>query len=458
VIVFTGPTLPPDDVRQHLDAVCAPPVSQGDVYQASLDGPWAIAIIDGYFERVPAVWHKEILWAMARGIHVFGAASMGAIRASELAQYGMVGIGQIFEDFHRGTITDDDEVAVRHEQGSNGFRAVSEAMVNLRATFREAMRSAIISDATQTALVTIGKGLFYAERTYPAVLEKARKAGIDVAELDRLQAWLPAGRVDQKRRDAVEMLEHIADLAARDRAPMRPTFTFEHTDMWEQVGRRRRAAAPSHTERAEGWRDELRLAGPRIFDELWGLAFARAVALEEARRQGVSPGADQVAARAARFRDACHLSADDAFVAWLAAQHLSADEFLMLMADEVRLDQVRALYEPETAAHLRDLLRLDGRYGGLIERARAKQELLARHGLQQVSLEASGISPERLVEWFSAGGLGGERSGGLDVCAARLGCADRDALLSLLLREWWYRRMTEHSEVVTAPDPHATGS
>ena len=407
VIVFTGPTLPPDDVRNHLDAVCAPPVSQGDVYQATLDRPWAIAIIDGYFERVPAVWHKEILWAMTRGIHVFGAASMGAIRASELAQYGMVGIGQIFEGFHRGTITDDDEVAVRHQQAGNGFRAVSEAMVNMRATFREAMRSAIISDATHAALVSIGKGLFYAERTYPAVLENARKAGIDVTELDRLQAWLPAGRVDQKRRDAVQMLEHITQLSARDRAPMRPTFTFEHTDMWEQVGRQRRAAAPLPTERDEGWRDELRLAGPRVFDELWGLAFARAVALEEARRQGVSPAADQVAGRAARFREARQLSADDAFVAWLAAQHLSEDEFHMLMADEVRLDQVRALYEPETAAQLVDMLRLAGGYSGLLERARAKQELRARHGLEQVGLEASGVRRGRLMEWFFAGGDGG---------------------------------------------------
>jgi hypothetical protein len=339
---------------------------------------------------------------------------------------------------------------------------VSEAMVNLRATFREATRSAIISGATQAALVTIGKGLFYAERTYPAVLDNARNAGVDDAELDCLQAWLPAGRVDQKRRDAVQMLEHIADLAARGRAPLRPTFTFEHTDMWEQVGaragRQRRAAAPSHTERPEGWHDELRLAGPRIFDELWGLAFARAVALEEARRQGLSPGADQVAARAARFRDARQLSADDAFVAWLAAEHLSEDEFLMLMADEVRLDQVRALYEPETTAHLRDVLRLDGRYGALIERARAKQELLALHGLEQLGLEASGISAEHLVEWFSAGGVGGETSVGRDAGAARPGCADGEALLPLLLREWWYRRMTQPPEAVTPPEPNATGS
>ena len=70
-------------------------MSQGDVYRATLDQVQTIAIIDGYFDRVPAVWHKEILWALNMGIRVIGAASMGAIRAAELAPFGMEGVGRI---------------------------------------------------------------------------------------------------------------------------------------------------------------------------------------------------------------------------------------------------------------------------------------------------------------------------------------------------------------------------
>ena len=89
IIVFVGPTVPVETCRQVLDATYLPPVSQGDVYRAALDRPRAIGIIDGFFERVPAVWHKEILWAMARGIHVFGAASMGAaVAVKELIATG----------------------------------------------------------------------------------------------------------------------------------------------------------------------------------------------------------------------------------------------------------------------------------------------------------------------------------------------------------------------------------
>ena len=59
VYVFTGPTLAPEEARHLLDAVYLPPVAQGDVYRVTLKRPRAIGIIDGYFERIPAVWHKR---------------------------------------------------------------------------------------------------------------------------------------------------------------------------------------------------------------------------------------------------------------------------------------------------------------------------------------------------------------------------------------------------------------
>ena len=87
IYVFLGPTLPADQARAELpSAVFLPPVSQGDLYRVALRGPRAIGIVDGYFHRVPAIWHKEVLWAMSRGIHIYGSASMGALRAAELAE------------------------------------------------------------------------------------------------------------------------------------------------------------------------------------------------------------------------------------------------------------------------------------------------------------------------------------------------------------------------------------
>ena len=86
MVVFVGPTLPPEDIAVCGDIVCLPPVAQGDIYRAAQGRPRAIGIIDGYFSGAPSVWHKEILWAISRGIPVFGSASMGALRAAELAR------------------------------------------------------------------------------------------------------------------------------------------------------------------------------------------------------------------------------------------------------------------------------------------------------------------------------------------------------------------------------------
>ena len=92
--LFVGPTLPQAEIGTLCDFVCLPPAAQGDVLHLAKARPRAIGIIDGYFDGVPAVWHKEILWALTQGIHVFGSASMGALRAAELHRFGMRGVGR----------------------------------------------------------------------------------------------------------------------------------------------------------------------------------------------------------------------------------------------------------------------------------------------------------------------------------------------------------------------------
>ena len=79
VYVFTGPTISQAEASRELEAVYLPPAAEGDVYRVTLKRPQAIGIIDGYFQSIPTVRHKEILWAMSRGIHVFGSASIGAL-------------------------------------------------------------------------------------------------------------------------------------------------------------------------------------------------------------------------------------------------------------------------------------------------------------------------------------------------------------------------------------------
>jgi len=241
-VVFLGPTLRPDSARSHLDADYHPPVRQGDVYRVvSQRRPRVIGIIDGYFRQVPAVWHKEILWAMTRGVHVFGAASMGALRAAELHAFGMRGIGRVFEAYANGVLApfedeafeDDDEVAVVHGPAETGYVLASEAMVNLRCTLASAHARGVISRPTRDRLVRLAKDLFYAERSYPKLLALAARDALAPPELRALQAWLETGRIDQKRIDATALLQAIREHLARDPDPLQTEFAFQANGLWE---------------------------------------------------------------------------------------------------------------------------------------------------------------------------------------------------------------------------------
>lgn len=237
VYVFTGPTLSPQEGRVELDAIYLPPAAEGDVYGAACQNPRAIGIIDGYFEFVPAVWHKEILWAMAQGIHVFGSASMGALRAAELAPFGMEGVGRIFEAYRDGILEDDDEVAVAHAPAAQGFRPSSVAMVDIRATLAVGASAGVITGTTQAGLERIGKSIFYQERTYERVLECATENGFPVNELNALQGWLPHGQVRQKCADALAMLSVMREQLAATPGPKQIRYWFEYTDAWDNARR-----------------------------------------------------------------------------------------------------------------------------------------------------------------------------------------------------------------------------
>ncbi|HYG87995.1 MAG TPA: TfuA-like protein [Azospirillum sp.] len=243
VYVFLGPTMAREDAAEILDAVFLPPVAQGDVIRIAEHKPTAIAIVDGYFECVPAVWHKEILFAIRRGITVFGASSMGALRAAELHPFGMIGVGSIFEAYRDGRLEDDDEVAVVHGPAELGYTMLSEAMVNIRRTLADAEAEGVLSPATTRALEGIAKELPYRERGYGRMLRLACEMGMDARELARFKGWLPTGRVDQKREDAKLLLHTVRRWLGRAPVLPEPRFHFEHTALFERAVREAARAA-----------------------------------------------------------------------------------------------------------------------------------------------------------------------------------------------------------------------
>jgi hypothetical protein len=225
-VIFSRPTIAPREaVERGGDATCVGPAACGDVLRAHRDVATSIVLIDGYFEHTRSVRHKEVLWALSPGVRVYGASSLGALRAVALEPFGMVGVGQVFEWFREGVLEDDDEVALTHESSERDYRAVSDALVNLRVTLERAVHAGLLQAVDANALVQSQKSLFYPSRS----LENAIAAG---CEMDLDVDWptftrcLGGGRVDQKRLDAIEVLERARLDVATPPATVPPTFRF----------------------------------------------------------------------------------------------------------------------------------------------------------------------------------------------------------------------------------------
>lgn len=231
-VVFLGPTLSAREAAEILPATYLPPVRQGDVYRAMRDRrPTAIGVIDGVFLEAPSVWHREILWALACGVHVFGAASMGALRAAELAPFGMRGVGRIFEAYRDGCwpgfdapFEDDDEVAVIHAPAEAGSFALSDAMVDLRATLLAGEAAGVISRERRDALAAEMKQRHFSARGIAALADAAGGAA---------GAWITSNHISRKRLDALEMLRDMSVLLAGTPAPFRPRFRFTPALVWQ---------------------------------------------------------------------------------------------------------------------------------------------------------------------------------------------------------------------------------
>jgi hypothetical protein len=224
-LVYVGPTLPAEEALHRLPgATVLPPAAVGDVLRAARSRSVArIAIIDGYFERMAAIWHKEILLALERGIAVYGASSMGALRAAELAPFGMVGVGTIYRDYARGVLVADDEVAVAHLPAEHGYRTISDALVNLRDGLARAARAGVITAPVRDRLVELARARFYRDRSWRRLVDDGRAAGLDARQLDALAGW---PKPDRKAGDARLLLKRLRAERAGTRSRIRVPRTW----------------------------------------------------------------------------------------------------------------------------------------------------------------------------------------------------------------------------------------
>jgi hypothetical protein len=224
-VVFAGPSLYGTDIdRAGIDL--RRPAQQGDVEQAVADGAVAVGLVDGHYQQVGAVWHKEILLALAAGVTVFGSSSMGALRAAECEGFGMIPIGSIASSYCSGTLFDDADVAIVNGPAELGYPPLTEPMVTVAATLDHLLVSAALGREECRMILDAAKSIYFADRTVEAIFDKAT-SGTRAAQLVDLYRQY---RVDPKASDAIKLVEAVRRVGRRNQRPT--TWRLAQSPFW----------------------------------------------------------------------------------------------------------------------------------------------------------------------------------------------------------------------------------
>lgn len=207
IIIFLGPSLNANEASKILDADYRPPIKRGDITTALIDNPDIIGIIDGVFHQEPAVSHREILDALKKGVTVVGGASMGALRASELDDFGMIGIGYVYNQYRNSVIESDDDVAI--VINPLNLEQLSDSFVSMEYNFKMMLDKKLISEDEFNRLLKTAKSIFYPKRTYYLVF---KNVDIDKAKIKELKEFLDESGIDIKQQDAIDVIKYIKNI------------------------------------------------------------------------------------------------------------------------------------------------------------------------------------------------------------------------------------------------------
>jgi hypothetical protein len=227
-IIFAGPSIHGVD-RMHFDGFdIRPPARAGDLLRTCELGHLKIGLVDGEFDQAPSVWHKEILYALSKGVAVYGAASIGALRAAECHQFGMIGIGEIFEDYRSGRRTADADVAITHGPSELGFAPLTVAIVEIDKIVEEVSAKIGADEQEIVRIRTAARSIHFMDRTWQTIFEYS-----SLPE-HRIKSWRSAlARLGPslKTRDAMLLVRAIQSQSVADSS----SFTFSHTSFFNQV-------------------------------------------------------------------------------------------------------------------------------------------------------------------------------------------------------------------------------
>lgn len=197
--IFLESTLSREEIKPFIKNtdLLLPSIMRGQLLKLYSSHPSIkeVIIVDGVFEQYPSITHKEILWLLSQRVQIVGIGSMGALRAYELRNDGMLGYGWVYEQFLNGYIDGDDEVAVAYDP-IDPVNSKTLALINFRKT--------AVDNKELTEHLSIIKPIHFRERTWKTlsmhlskdVLDKFYDKYVDIKKEDVLNFFKNSVQVD----------------------------------------------------------------------------------------------------------------------------------------------------------------------------------------------------------------------------------------------------------------------
>jgi len=255
-------------------------------------------------------------------------------------------------------------------------------LVNIRFTLDAAKLAGVIDQQSSDAFLQQASSLHFSMRTFSNVLKSLRDADFDSKSLDSFEQWLPFGKVDQKRADALLLLDRLKTLEQSPVPAFVPDFHFEITEIWSgallQSQADARRAAPLSA-KSQAILEQLR-QDQSVFENVKKSALLRLFVKQFSENTGstLSDSGDinfvsdvsrqRIRQKIDEFRRQHNLWDREAINDWLHDQDVELMRFESLMQHEAWLDDfMQEPLSPGLQSAIIDYLRISGAYSTLSE-------------------------------------------------------------------------------------------
>ena len=183
------------------------------MFMAILEGFKNIIIIDGYFYFKFPCTTFEVMLALDRGINVLGSSSIGALRAVELENWGMLGRGYVYEYLKRQYIKPYHIVAQTYDERDIPLTV---PLVNIIYFLEYALSEGVITKDEFAACLNIADNIYFAMLTFKYFFKQLKpEKGVSADAISKLENCLAREGEEFfniKNKDAVQLLNEFREI------------------------------------------------------------------------------------------------------------------------------------------------------------------------------------------------------------------------------------------------------